>query len=151
MVFDARDPIEICWYTWIWTRTCCRQWVDQRHADSGLRSRKSRTVQDSVSLPLRAANELVQSGLCRMLSAGRGVKLRDGRRYLLLVLKMNKWSVDECWCSWRVSLLMEVNGRKGRHGLVGNEEAYVKRNHVTAFLPQTVIISLRSRMGARKK
>lgn len=27
---------------------------------------------------------------------------------------------------------MEVNGRKGRHGLVGNEEAYVKRNHVTA-------------------
>jgi hypothetical protein len=45
---------------------------------------------------------------------------------------------------------MERNERKGRNGLVGNEEAYVRRNHVTAATVPGVI-SRQSRMGTRKR
>jgi hypothetical protein len=45
---------------------------------------------------------------------------------------------------------MERNERKGRNGLVGNEEAYVRRNHVTAATVLGVI-SRQSRMGTRKR
>ena len=45
---------------------------------------------------------------------------------------------------------MERNGRKGRNGLVGKKEAYVKRNHVTAATVPGVI-ALQSRMGTRER